>query len=94
MPITDIHRPGALHEIEAPTQGGLGDAHRGLGHEVGAYNGVRVNPLATGYVRGHDAENSMNDPDGPRWRTVEMAAAIVLPGLSGFDFGHGRHSID
>ena len=44
---------------------------------MGAYSGVQVNPLATGYVRGHDAENSMNDHDGPRRRTVEIAAAIV-----------------
>ena len=38
---------------------------------------MQVNPLGTGYVRGHDAENFMNDHDGPRRRTVKIATAIL-----------------
>ena len=34
--ITDIHGPGALHAIEAPTQVGLGDAHKDLGQRSGS----------------------------------------------------------
>ena len=73
VPITDIHRPGALHAIEAPTQGGLGDTHKGLGHGEGTYSGVQLNPLATRLC----AADMMNDHDGPRRRTVKIATAIL-----------------
>jgi len=55
----------------------------------GAYSGVQVNLLAAAYVRGHDER-----PQRAASANRQDSGCDPLPGPSGFELRHGRHSID